>query len=167
MLGWLGCDLVTYAPQEAVGRGVLLGPERVGVLTDELQTVLQSVKQSRAAMRQRSIADPAVSVRASARCLRVQAAVGAAARSGCKHFTEHQLCRRPGNTHTHTHLISTDCPSSHPHTLHFSLTLSGGSSVLSLCSSWPLSRTSFLRACQRLKNTAMRPVGNRQSLEYT
>lgn len=58
--------MVTYAPQEAVGRGVLLGPERVGVLTDELQTVLQSVKQSRAAMRQRSIADPAVSVRASA-----------------------------------------------------------------------------------------------------
>lgn len=100
MLGWLGCDLVTYAAQEAVGHSVLLGPERVGVLTDELQTVLQSVKQSRAAMRQRSIADPAVSVRASVRCLRVQAAVGAATCSGCKHFTEHQLCRRPENTHT-------------------------------------------------------------------
>lgn len=66
-------------------------------------------------MRQHTIANVPLNVRARVYGIRVQAAVDAATCSRCKHFTEHQLRRRSGNKHTH--LISTG-HSSHTHTHH-------------------------------------------------
>ena len=39
--------VVTYVPQEAVGHSVLIRPQRIGVLTHELQAVLQSARSTK------------------------------------------------------------------------------------------------------------------------